>query len=54
MSKIKFKETCDKCGKEFDILTEGQWINTKIPRCYDCQPKTKIFIKENCSIGQKV
>lgn len=50
MSRSRLIETCDKCKKEFDILTEGQYINGKIPRCYNCQPKSKIntkFIKIN-------
>ena len=45
MSQTRFIETCDTCGKKFDILTEGQYINQKKPRCFTCQPKLKVRTK---------
>ena len=38
MSETRFICKCDKCGKDFDLIKEGQLINAKIPRCYKCQP----------------
>lgn len=50
MSQTRFIFICDKCNKEFDLITEGQMINEKIPRCYKCQPTPKFnpkFIRKN-------